>query len=247
MLKYDYKKYFLFIEDIYFADKLQKSDAHIVRYFQYSNSSDQIEDFKLFKTNIIRLNVSIDNISSHFRKSIKSEINQSQKNDKTIVMFFNKPDDYTIDLFIDAYNEFAKLKNLPLPNRNKIKGMSNNILISNANINEKIVVWHLYIYDNDRIRLLYSSTIETKDKELYTRIAKANKFLHFEDIKYAKNNNFDIYDFGGLNLQDNSVVGIDQFKLGFSKEIEESRHFIITNTFLGKIVVKIYTLLRYQK
>jgi lipid II:glycine glycyltransferase (peptidoglycan interpeptide bridge formation enzyme) len=239
----NYSFFGLKIKDVYFAKKIENDKTvDIVRYFQLKNT-DNIKIYdKLFITNIINLEESIEEIYSKFRKSVKSEINQSKKKDGTMVNFFDKPDVEIINHFCDEYDKFAKRKNISLSNKKKIKRLFKNILISNAVINNEVVVWHLYIYDQDRIRLLYSCTIDTNDKSMYNSISKANKLLHFEDIKFAKNKGHIIYDFGGLNLEDNEVAGIDQFKLAFSKEIEKSHHSIIGNTLLGKFIVFLYNL-----
>jgi len=103
---------------------------------------------------------------------------------------------------------------------------------------------HLYIYDNERLTLLYSSTLITNDHALYQIVAKANKLLHFKDIELAKEKGFDIYDFGGISFENEEVAGIDKFKIGFSKNIEKSKNFIKGNTFKGKIVLWLYIFLK---
>ena len=234
MLKDVYEKYSLTIEDIYFADKGQKSKVDIVRYFQYHE--DDLKNIKTpFSTNIINLNISNEEIFSKFRKSIKSEIHQAVKNHHVMTNLYYNPTVDTVDKFCLYYNSIAFIKKLAYANKSKLLRLKENILISNAVFDENIVVWHVYIFDTDRIRLLYSCSMQVKETELFRIVSKANKLLHYEDIKSANKKEYKIFDFGGISLVDDKVAGIDQFKLGFSKDIETTYHFIIGNTFSGKV------------
>ena len=70
MLIDKYKKRFLDIEDIYFADSLQNSNSVIVRYFQYKK---QVKNYnKEFNANIIDLNIGMEDIKKELKKIIKS-------------------------------------------------------------------------------------------------------------------------------------------------------------------------------
>ena len=239
MLIDKYKKLFLIIEDIYFAKELQSSTADIVRYIQYSEYNIE-NNKKEFNTNVVDLNSDIEDIQSEFRKSIKSELNQAVKNHNIKIDFFYKPDDSEIDNFCKFYNAMARIKNLSFENKNKIIRLKDNILLSEAKLNGETLVSHLYIFDKTRIRLLYSASLQTEDNELFKIVSKANKLLHFQDIKFSKDKQFKIYDFGGISLVDEKVAGIDQFKLGFSKIVEKSCHVTKGNTFIGKMILFFY-------
>ena len=73
------------------------------------------------------------------------------------------------------------------------------------------IATHFYIFDDKRVRLLYSyHNIEFLDDTLRSY---ANKFLHWEDILFFKSKNFLFYDFGGINMDNHP--GISKFKLAF--------------------------------
>ena len=79
--------------------------------------------------------------------------------------------------------------------------------------------------------------------EKLSKIASiANKYLNYNDIFYAKKNNFNIFDFGGLFNLDSKTKGITIFKLGFSNNFERSTNFTIANSLKGVIILFFYTL-----
>ena len=71
--------------------------------------------------------------------------------------------------------------------------------------------------------------------------------MHYADIIEAKNNNFKIYDFGGISNQDKSLKGIDDFKIEFSKKIVSLKNFTIANTIRGKLALFIINLIRIYR
>ena len=64
---------------------------------------------------------------------------------------------------------------------------------------------------------------------------RANKLLHFKDIVSAKEMDYLEYDLGGVALCEQSLDGINKFKLGFTKNITTTNNFLISNSSLGKI------------
>lgn len=100
-----------------------------------------------------------------------------------------------------------------------------------------IVSYHLYLFDETRARLLYSASIRSDDPVLNKIIPKANKLLHNANIIALKEKGFQLYDFGGVSMQNEQVAGIDAFKLGFSKTLEYSKATMKHGSLLGYIVL----------
>jgi lipid II:glycine glycyltransferase (peptidoglycan interpeptide bridge formation enzyme) len=66
---------------------------------------------------------------------------------------------------------------------------------------------------------------------------KVNKLLHIKDIEWAKGLGFKVYDFGGVSIGDANLEGINKFKLGFTKKIENTFNLVIPNSMMGKIAL----------
>ena len=100
---------------------------------------------------------------------------------------------------------------------------------------EEILAYHVYVGDEKTTRLLYSCSTFREDDSKKALIGRANKFLHWEDIKYFKNNKYEKYDLGGISSFDNPN-GIDKFKMNFNGEKITYYNIITGNDLLGKIL-----------
>ena len=149
-----------------------------------------------------------------------------------------------METFIKFYNSFANKKNLPYCDKKKLIELKENILITYAFNFEKIFVYHVYLFDKTKIRLWYSALKPDVTKDESQLISKANKFLHYQDIKLSKKLGFSIYDLGGAAFSCKNLEGIRKFKLGFTKDIETTYNFTVANTFLGKIALLTKKLLK---
>jgi len=243
MLIDKYKKFFLTIEDIYFSDEIIQNKSDISRYFQYYGQQN-IECKKKFTTSIIPLNVSNQEIFKKFSKSTRSGINQAIKNHKIITNSYFSVDESVVDDFCEYYNKMVIMKKISFANREKIIRLKDHVLITNAVFQDKILVWHLYICDDNRVRLLYSCSEQSSNRDDFSKIiSKANKLLHYEDIKFVNYKKYKVFDFGGVSLINSEVLGIDQFKLSFSKTMDDSCNLIIANSFLGRLSLLLYRLI----
>ena len=123
---------------------------------------------------------------------------------------------------ISKYNQFAKSKSIVRINLQRLEELFryNNLFISKVENKETNgLSSHFYLRSGDRIRLLYSLNETDRSKRTDQFI---NKFLHWWDIKYFKQNaTATIYDFGGVS-GDKSTANIDNFKRSFSTNYETS-------------------------
>jgi len=84
---------------------------------------------------------------------------------------------------------------------------------------------HLYLEDGANIKLWYSASKRLGvDRDKATLIGNANRLLHWEAIKYAKDKGIKEFDWGGLCSQeeadkDERLKAINSFKLSFGGEI----------------------------
>jgi len=115
--------------------------------------------------------------------------------------------------FIFSYAFFASSKGIPPLKFEQLEYLFrlNCTMLTKVLQNNIEIATHFYIFDDKRVRLLYSyHNIEFLDDTLRSY---ANKFLHWEDILFFKSKNFLFYDFGGINMDNHP--GISKFKLAF--------------------------------
>lgn len=77
-----------------------------------------------------------------------------------------------------------------------------------------VLASHTYIVGDDFVRSYHSASLFRDNKEAYALTGRANRYLHFEDMKYFKAAGIPIYDWGGAGLSD-EVRTITEFKEEF--------------------------------
>jgi len=106
-------------------------------------------------------------------------------------------------------------------------------------------ITHTYLLDStaSRVRLLASNSghVKIQEKNLRDEIARCNRLLHYLDMLYFREMNFNAYDFGGISRggRGSKLGNIDQFKLGFrGPVIEESMYISLPIVLYNKLVHK---------
>ena len=137
----------------------------------------------------------------------------------------NEIDYEMITQFEDCYSEMHKQKGIAHESViNNITHLNEhgNIIISFAVNNMEKVVYHVYLADDSKVRLLYSASTYRNiiNSETRNSVGRANRLLHYEDMIYFRNNGFEEYDFGGVSLN-KETHGIDEFKMGFGGRLVE--------------------------
>jgi len=194
-------------------------------------------------TKFIDLTLSEEEILNNFKKNTRYDIRKSEM-DGNIFITNNK-----FDIFVDYYNDFAEKKGLTILDKENFKEqfLSSNILITSIVNDKEILAMHSYMIDKtiNRVRLWYSASIFRQfEKQSLNRniVARANKSLHYHDIKVFKSKGYLLYDFGGYayNTDSSDLIGINNFKDQFGGELVEESNY---TTFIYYILKKIKTYL----
>ena len=173
-----------------------------------------------FYTIIVSLKPSLEKILENFTKETQYEIRRAER-DGIKVRICNEE-----EKFIEFFNSFANERNLTQTTHDKIDSLDGNKLITEAHMNEQSLAFHLYICDGKIARLLYSAT--RVDKAFAKSvIGRANRYLHYEDIRFFKEHDYEIYDLGGYakDTQDPKLHGINDFKESFGGTIVEQYNY----------------------
>jgi lipid II:glycine glycyltransferase (peptidoglycan interpeptide bridge formation enzyme) len=169
-------------------------------------------------TVVIPLDDDIGTIKSQFRRSLKTQLNKSERLGITINA---EPEDSQIQEFIHYHNIMARKRGLAEISDNTadylIKSIANrNTKLLLAYLDDKLISGAALVIQGYRV--IYEWGMNTLDPQLKS-LPLAHK-MHWEAIKWSKENDFKIYDMGGYWLSEGSDNSINQFKLGFSKYIE---------------------------
>ncbi len=106
---------------------------------------------------------------------------------------------------------------------------------------EQILVIHSYLTDGNQTRLLHSVS-EFRDGTCdASLVARANKRLHWEDMKLFKERGVSLYDWGGISDPDHPN-GIDAFKMKFGGKPLTYYNVLKGITVLGRLGIRVMKL-----
>lgn len=205
-----------------FDSKLLKSRFSFCSFFNIGTDIPTIYGLfvREYKTVCNDLLLSEKEIFSGFTKQTRNVIRQTQ----TMEIEFDMATEP--DRFIPFFNAFARNMRIRRTSQKKLEEYGRHIEITSAYYRGVLCVAHSYITDQDnKTVVLYQSASRRMiaadiDKGL---LAKVNKALHFEDMKFFKSRGFELYDFGGyfeeVRLSDEKKRGVNDFKLLFGGRI----------------------------
>jgi glycosyltransferase involved in cell wall biosynthesis len=190
-----------------------------------------------FCTLFIDLTLNENDLFDNFAKNTKYEINRAVTKDNIIIDALDPKTKK--EVFYGFYNDFAKTKGRRPINQDEINLLikNNMLILRTASYNNEIIVIHSYITENNRARLMHSASLFRNHEDNLHRnlIGRANRLLHWEDIKYFKELKYLIYDFGGINLDpsNNETEAINKFKKGFGGKLFKEYKSIVPVSIKG--------------
>lgn len=173
-----------------------------------------------FHTLVTMLQVPEEELFAQINKNVRYEIRRNLKEDVVYRQFEAKDltdDQMTIDMFANMYERMYQEKgqNVSFNKAQFQKYMQENAVHLTAIYkDEEPLVFHSYIVGENQVRLLHSVSDFRSDNVDANLVARANKRLHWEDMRLFKNGGKEIYDWGGISSLQNPN-GIDAFKFKF--------------------------------
>lgn len=174
-------------------------------------------------TLISDLSCSEEELRAKMTKTVKNEINRCIRENVVVMSYDGQAvTDELLSGFAAMYHEMYEEKGLHgqyLPvNELKAYAKHNALVITTAEIDGKVVVYHSYIKDDLHSRFLQScSEFRVADTAMRNAIGRANKYLHWNDWLILKKMGVVEYDWGGIVSYDDPN-GIDKFKMSFGGE-----------------------------
>ena len=181
------------------------------------------------------------------RKKVKYEVVRAEKDELTYEVYAAeqlKNNVGIVEEFEKAYIHFAN----GLEDKSVLKAYSrkkvdlyieSNCLLLSRMRKDKLVVYHVYMYDENETVLMFSVS-DFRDESIDRNLAgRANKLLHYYDMLHFKKLGLKQYDWGNISNKDNPN-GIDNFKISFGGEVCDKYNILVGNTLLGKLFVLFY-------
>lgn len=241
-----WKKYIFTINDIYGTSKnetLPKADVHA--YFQQPvliDAEKRLTLHKKVKTLCIDLQKSEEQLRREMNKTTRYQINKAGK-DNLEIRYLDAPSKADILEFAAFFNPFAKEKGIELCREDKVRALqnSNRLVIGYVlHPSGRKLASHLYITDGDRATMLYSCSGRFTETDIPAiEIGRANRYLHWQDILFFKKQQYRVYDFLGLSIneKDKDQQNINKFKKGFGGAEVYNYQSFVPQTKLGLLML----------
>ena len=177
-------------------------------------------------TLVLDLGQDEDALLAQMGKDTRSKIRRGAERDPLEVSCMPEPTGADIDAFAEFYDRFAAAQSVAPAFRPRLEALAergNLVLTAAARDDGEVLVRHAYVASRGRGFMLYSGSVlaESEDSGARNLIGRANRYLHWHDIRLFKERGFEIYDFGGLDVEERSpkTAGIARFKRGFGGEV----------------------------
>lgn len=177
-------------------------------------------------TLVIDLGDDEDRLLEQMSKDTRSKIRRAMQRDPLEVTSAAEPSGAQVDEFADFYDRFAAAQSVAPAFRPRLHALAqggNLVLSGAAGEDGEVLVRHAYVATRGRGYMLYSGSVLAESEASDTRnlIGRANRYLHWSDIRLFKERGFRLYDFGGLDVDERSpkTAGIARFKRGFGGEV----------------------------
>jgi hypothetical protein len=177
-------------------------------------------------TLVLDLGLDEDALLAQMGKDTRSKVRRAAERDPLEASGAPEPTGADIDAFAEFYDRFAAAQSVAPVFRPRLEALAergNLVLTAAARDDGEVLVRHAYVASRGRGFMLYSGSVlaESDDSGARNLIGRANRLLHWHDIRLFKERGFDLYDFGGLDVDDRSpkTAGIARFKRGFGGEV----------------------------
>ena len=215
----------------YTAEKICKGTYNVFCYSNEKNASAKKNVLKE-QTSLINLKKTNEELFNQINSTFKRHIQRAEKTGITVKVDYT-PTVEKCHQIINEFSGFASHKKIAWnPRRIRALQQINKLIISEAFYKDKKLVTHVYLHDTSRVVLLHSYHQNKNEEEELRGVA--NKFLHWQDISNFKSYGLELYDFGGINIEQHP--GISSFKLAFGGNVVDGFSYIETSPLLERLI-----------
>lgn len=181
-----------------------------------------------FITLVNDLTEDADAIKGHFAKNCRYEVNRASREDVSYII--KKPSDITdedITEFLTFFESFWESKGMKFEEYDSVKRdlsdfRDNDALFIGIGVVEgQKAIYHTYVCDDNKSRLLHSASLfrlqDTEETNKKGLLGIANRYLHYQEMLFFKNEGMTEYDWGGAGTT-SDTINITKFKESFGGE-----------------------------
>lgn len=226
---------------VWFAKEPLKKSGVIT----YNQSALQGKNSDNFITLISDITKTPDEIKGAFTKNCRYKVNRAEREDVNI-RFLDDAEitDEEIEFFLAFFKTFWESKGSAFDREEEVRRdlkayrEAGALTFAVAKVKGQDAVYHTYVYDDERARLLHSASLYRLigDEESDSRniIGMANRYLHYMDMLHFKDKGLKIYDWGGAGRGED-VINITEFKESFGGITETSYDYEEVKGFMAKL------------
>ncbi len=231
MIEVKVRKHGIDFYKVWFADKPLNKPGIITYNQSKVNAKNSIE----FETLISDITGTPDEIKGVFAKNCRYKVNRAEREDVSI-RFMDDAEitDEEIDKFLVFFKSFWESKGSAFDREDEVRRDLKSyrdagaLTFAIATVKGQDAVYHTYVYDDERARLLHSASLYRLigDEESDSRniIGMGNRYLHYMDMLHFKDKGLKIYDWGGAGRGED-VINIAEFKESFGGVREVSYEY----------------------
>jgi CRISPR-associated Cas5-like protein len=192
-------------------------------------------------TAVVDLTLATDDLLAAMAKGTRYEIRRAEDKDDLDATAYDAPGPELVTEFADYYDEFARSKELSPIFRPRLRAMAEAGMLTLTRAPEQgdALVWHAYARSSRHALLLYSASLfrATDDKAERAAAGRANRFLHWFDMRHFKMSGCVSYDLGGLDIEGRAeqTARIASFKRGFGGLVRPTYAWSSPTTVRGKV------------
>jgi hypothetical protein len=240
-----FKRRGITIGEAYFADAPASAERvdlmRVVGAF-----SPPAEGSRELHTLVLDLSADEDALLEEMSKDTRYKIRRAMQKDPLQVAAAPEPSAVEVDEFADFYDRFAAAQSVSLAFRPRLHALAERGSLALTAVSDEdgeVLVRHAYVAARGRGFMLYSGSVldQSGDSGVRNLIGRANRYLHWHDIRLFKERGFGLYDFGGLDVTGRSekTAGIARFKQGFGGEVRPVYSSTSARSALGAVAKRL--------
>ncbi|WP_155982740.1 hypothetical protein [Paucisalibacillus sp. EB02] len=254
MVEVRYKRGLVNMMDIYGSTKIahgENVDILIASKVLFPNDEpEEILSHKRFihsygKTLVIDLEQTEEEIFRSIHKNARYKINRASKRDPLHYQELKHPTDEEINDFIQFFDRFAKHKKLPKGNKERLQHLRDQDALIISYMTDKednVLCYHAYVKTESYCSMLFSASARFENSTIRNMIGRANRYLHWQDMKSFRNMGQKWFDFGGLFVEslEDDEEHINRFKKEFGGKTVDVDKRIYPLTLIGRITALVF-------
>jgi len=161
-------------------------------------------------------------IAVRFGNDCRYKIRRADTKDALRLEFSAEPES-RLEEFAEFFDAFALQKGHSSCDRHWLRAAcaAGQLVLSAARRGDEALVWHAHVLQGSTAGLQYTAShFRGQESDIRALVGRANRWLHWQDMRKFKSMGYERYDWGGL-FEDESTperAGINRFKRDFGGE-----------------------------